>query len=495
MTTLKVKDMDIATGSTLVAIINMHDAKKLDLFALDRIRLKKGRKEVVVIVDIGESIKAVPEGQIGLFEEVLDELGCRNGAIVQIFHEEKPKSVEYIKNKLDGKQLTKEQINDIVHDIVNNKLGAIEITFFVSGCYTKGLTTNETIYLIDAIVNNGDQLKLDKEIVMDKHCSGGVPGNRTTMIIVPIIAAAGITIPKTSSRSISSPAGTADTVEVLTKVTLPIPKMKEVIKKTNACLVWGGSMSLAAADDKMIKVRHPLSLDPEGLLLASILSKKKAVNATHILIDLPVGPDIKISSKSHANRLGKRFMEIGERIGMKIRVMISDGSQPIGNGIGPLLEARDVLYALKGDKRAPLDLKEKSVYMAGLMLEMAGEKNGQVKARQIIDTGKAYKKFVQIIEAQGGKAVDPDKLEPGKYRCDVIAEKAGRIGHIDNFVISKIAQVAGAPLDKKSGIYLYKHMYDNVEEHETLYTIYAESQDKLDEAREIAIKVNGFVIE
>ena len=494
-TVLKVKDMNIATGSTLIALINKREAKKLDLFALDRIRVRKGRREIVAIVDIGENDRVVSEGQLGLFEEAHHALNCKGGDKVEIFHEDKPKSLAYIKSKLDGKALNKEQINQIIDDIVNNRLGDIEITYFVSGCYTNGLNTTETLHMIDAIVTHGDQLKLKDKMVMDKHCSGGVPGNRTTMIIVPIIAAAGITIPKTSSRSISSPAGTADTVEVLTKVTLPVKKMKEIIRKTHGCMVWGGSMSLAAADDKMIKVRHPLSLDPEGLLLASILSKKKAVNATHILIDIPVGPDIKINSKGHASRLAQRFTELGAKMGMKMRVMISDGAQPIGNGIGPVLEARDVLYVLTGDKRAPLDLKEKAVYMSGLMLEMAGKRNPMHLAREIIDTGQAYKKLNEIIIAQGGKPISAEKLEPGKHRCDVIADHAGKISHIDNHMISKIALVAGAPLDKQAGIYLYKHLLDNCDEHETLYTIYAESADKLEEARQIAIKVNGFVIE
>ncbi|MFH1054449.1 MAG: AMP phosphorylase [Candidatus Woesearchaeota archaeon] len=491
---LKVKDMDIATGGALIAILNEEDAFKLDLFALDRIKIKKGKKEAIAIIDIAESKKAVPVGKIGLFEEVIDVLRIRPGEKVDISIADKPKSLRFIKEKLDGKRLNKDEIDLIVKDIVKNNLSEVELTFFISACYTNGLSLSETIRLTKSMALEGSQLRMDKYPVMDKHCSGGVPNNRTSMIIVPILTAAGLTIPKTSSRAITSPAGTADTMEVLANVTLSMKTMANVVKQTNGCLVWGGSMSLAAADDKMIKVRHSLSLDPEGLLLSSILAKKRSVNATHVLVDLPVGHDTKIRSVSQANKLAKKFRKIGRSLGIKIKVIHTNGHEPVGNGIGPLLEARDVLWILKGDSEAPNDLREKSVFMAALLLKMAGKKNPKRLAETILDSGLAYKKMVEIIKAQGGKEVDPNRMKLAKFHFSVRTLKNGHVKHINNNHISKIARLAGAPKAKSAGIYLYKHVGDPVEESNRIFTIYSESRQKLKNAVDFYKEFGGFEI-
>ncbi len=492
---LRVKDMDIATGSTQVVILNSEDAAKLDLYALDRIEIKKGRHKTVAIVDVTENARVVPVGRIGLFEEVLKALKAKNSASVVISLAKKPNSINYITKKLNGRELNEKEINEIVKDIVNNSLSEVELTYYVSACYTEGMSLKETLYLTKAIVKYGDKLKLNKYPILDKHCSGGVPGNRTTMLIVPIIAAAGLIMPKTSSRSITSPAGTADTMEVLAPVNLPIEKIKKVVEKAGACIVWGGSISLASADDELIRVRHPLSLDPEGMLLSSILAKKAAVNATHVLVDIPVGEDTKIKDKKTAFRLRGEFKKIGKKLRMSIQVMISDGSQPIGNGIGPALEARDVLYVLKRDRRRPLDLEKKSLMMAEKLLNTGGIKNAKKKAYEILDSGFAYEKMKEIIRAQGGNPdIEPDRIQLGKHRYTFKAKKSGRLRNIDNMIIAKIARVAGAPKDKGAGIYLYKHEREMVKKGEGLFTIYAKSNTKLKYAKEILKGYDGIVI-
>ena len=248
--------MDIATGGTPVVILNEKDAHELDLHSGDRIIVKGNKKELIAVLDISESKKAVPEGKIGLFEEVLDKLKAKHDDSVEIDLQEKPRSISLIKKKLDGFELSKEEIDEIVKDIVEGKLTDIELAYFIGACYTKGMDLSETVALTKSTVEHGGQLKLKKKIVIDKHCSGGVPGNRTTMIMVPILAAAGFTMPKTSSRSITSPAGTADTMEVLAPVSLSLDKIRKIVNKTNACIVWGGAVDLAAADDKLIRVRH-----------------------------------------------------------------------------------------------------------------------------------------------------------------------------------------------------------------------------------------------
>ncbi len=483
---LKVKDVDIATGSTLVAILNEKDAQKMDLHFEDRIKIRTETCDIIAIIDIAESQRLVPEGSIGLMEEALECLGAVRDQEVKISLESLPDSVHYIKKKLKGQKLSEEEFNEIIKDVVENRLSRVEMTYFVSGCYLNGLTHNETVYLTKAMVKNGKQLELDAEKVVDKHCVGGVPGNRTTMVIVPIIAAAGMKIPKTSSRSITSPAGTADTMEVLADVSIEVDRMKQIVNETNGCIVWGGAFGLASADDKLIKLRHPLSLDPPGMVLASVLAKKHAVNATDVLIDIPCGKHAKIEKKRTAKKYKKKFEKIGKALGMRMKVLITDGSEPIGNGIGPALEARDVLWVLKQDEKAPKDLEQKSIMLAGSVI-------GSIKkAREILTSGEAYKKMCEIIKAQSG---DPEtKIVLGEQTFEVKSEKKGKVSHINNKIIAKIARVAGAPIDKGAGIYLEKHKGDNVETGELIYTVYAESAEKMEFAKTIIKEANGFEI-
>lgn len=483
---LKVKDMDIATGGILIAILNHDTARQLDLYPEDRIRIRKGKRETIAVVDISENDKVIGKGSIGLFEEVLDKLNLKDGDEVLIDLQKKPVSLNAIKKKLDGAKLNKDETYSIIKDVVTNQLTDTELAYFVAACYTNGMSLSETVDLSKATVDLGGRLKFNKKIVVDKHCSGGVPGNRTTMVVVPILAAAGLTVPKTSSRSITSPAGTADTMEVLAPVTLSLKKIKDVVDNVGACIVWGGAVDLASADDKLIRVRHSLSLDPEGLLLSSILAKKAAVSSTHVLIDIPLGKDTKIKTKSEAQKLKEGFIKVGRKLGMKTNVIITKGTEPIGRGIGPVLEARDVLYLLKNDKRKPVDLEKKSIMMAAKLFEMAGISDGAKKAKEILESGKAYEKMKEIIKAQGGDPnIDPDKIKLGKFKYTYNSPKAGKITDIDNFTINKIARIAGAPKDKEAGIFLYKHEGEYVNKGEPVFTIYAKNKTKLSYARNI----------
>jgi putative thymidine phosphorylase len=485
----RVKDMDIAADGILIAILNGKDAKRLDLKSGDRILIKRGKKEITCILDISESKRAVPEGKIGLFEEVLAKLKAKQGDVITLHFTGKPESVKHIRDKLLGKRLNYTGLYHIIDDITNDRLTSIEKTYFVSACFTNGLSIKETVDLTKAMVETGEKLKF-KALTLDKHCIGGVPNNRTTMIIVPIIAAAGLTMPKTSSRAITSPAGTADTMECLAKVVLSKKKIKQVVKKTGACIIWGGSMDLAPADDKIIDIEHPLFIDAEGQLLASVMSKKASVTSNMVLIDIPMGKATKIKNKKEARHLKKMFEMLGKKLGMKTKVITTDGSQPIGNGVGPLLEARDVLAILQNHPQAPLDLKKKSLMMAGILLEMAGRKHGYKLAKEILENGKAFKKMKEIIKAQGRQKI----TELGSFNHSVKTGKIGKVKEIDNKIIAKIARMAGAPHDKGSGLFLNKKVGSTVKKGELLYTIHAENEFKLGLAVEFMKKNNGFLI-
>ena len=476
---LKAKILNIATKGPLIAILNKKDAQILDINTSDRIKIKKGNKNQVVAIDLAYGKKEIEPSEIGLFLDVADELDIKNGDEIEVVLEPKPNSLQYIKKKLDKKILNKEEIDKIIKDLIANKLTEVEATYFVAACYINKMSLDESAYLAEAIVNNSSKLKFNKKIIVDKHCIGGLPGNRTTLIVVPIIAAAGLTIPKTSTRSITSPAGTSDTMEVLAPVSHSKEKIIEIVEKTNACMVWGGTLDLASADDKLIQLEKPLSLDPEGFLLASILGKKASVGATHVLIDIPIGEEAKIKTEKEAKELSKKFITLGKKLNIVVKTIVTDGSQPIGNGIGPALESKDVLFILQ-NKNGPKDLKKKSLYMAGLLLEIAGIKDGQKKASNLLTSGKAYEKLQEIIHAQGGNPyIQPEHIRLGQYTYTFKSPKDGKISYISNKLIAKIAKSAGAPTDKGAGIYLHKKVNDKIKKNDPIFTIYAENKEKL----------------
>ncbi|RMD57470.1 AMP phosphorylase [Candidatus Woesearchaeota archaeon] len=483
---LKVKDMDIATGGIQVAILNEDDAHFLDLHHLDRLKIKHKGKSTIATLDIAESERAVPQGNIGLFEETLKALDVKEGDLVSIEHVPKPESVAYIREKMDGRRISSKKLRVIVEDIVQNKLSDIELTAFVVTSYTRGMNNEEIVALTKAIADTGIRLKFDHKSILDLHSIGGVPGNRTTMLIVPILVAAGCTVPKTSSRAITSPAGTADTMEVFCSVSLSIPELKRAVKKVGGFIVWGGSVNLAPADDKIINVEYPLSIDPEAQMIASIMAKKASVGATHLLIEIPVGKEAKVNNRKKALHLSRHFSRIGKALNIKVKTVITKGSEPVGKGIGPILEARDVLWALHNSERAPKDLVKKSIELSAILLEFSGKaraRQGKKMAQRILKTGAALGAMMRIVEAQGGKLPNPEELKPGPAQYTAKAEKSGRITGLENKTISKIARLAGAPLDKGAGVYLHARPKSKVKKGDMIITIYAHSKRKLNYAK------------
>lgn len=485
---LKVKRINLSSGGPLVAVINEEDAKTLDLHALERVKISRLKTKDSRIVVIDVSSKGVEPKEIGFFDEVFKELNIEEGVHIEMLPTSRPTSIAYIKKKLDGGTLTKQEINAIIKDVVDNMFSETELTYFVSACYTNKLSLEEAADLTNAIVSNGDTLSFGKGMVLDKHSIGGVSG-RVTIMVVPIVAAAGFIMPKTSSRAITSASGTSDAFEILAPVTLGIEKIKEVIKETNGCMVWGGAMNIAGADDKLIRVRHPLSIDPEGMLLASILAKKKAVGATHVLIDIPYGYEAKIATKREAEELGKKFVKLGRLLKMHIDYVLTDGSQPIGNGVGPALEVADILSALRGD--GPNDLREKAILISTKLLEMVGVKKARETVLEILDSGRAYAKLLQIIRAQGGRK--HIRLPKARFYHSIKATHDGTVTHISNKAVAKLARCAGAPRDKAAGLYLRIKKGDVVKKGDVLFTIYAQTKRSLDYAVSVAQEIDGII--
>ncbi|MBU1151543.1 thymidine phosphorylase family protein [Patescibacteria group bacterium] len=469
----------IKVGNKYIAVLNQRAAHNFDLQPGDRVQIKNGRKAgIQALLDVSEN-GDIKDHEIGLYSETWEKLKTKRGDRLSVSIAEKPICIQYIKDKLNGKRLSEKEINEIIKAVVADDLSDVEMAYFVSGCYISGLDDKETVYLTKSIVNNGNRLKFKKKIVVDKHCIGGVPGNRTTMIVIPIITALGLTMPKTSSRAITSPSGTADTMEVLANVKNNAKRLQQIGDKIGGFITWGGGVDLAAADDKMIRARHPLSLDPPGMLLASIMAKKHSVGANHVLIDIPMGPQVKVKNIKEAKHLAERFKKIAKMLGMKIEVLISNGDQPIGNGIGPVLECIDVMKVLKMETDAPKDLIKKSVKMAGILLELtkkARKGKGEKIALETLKSGAAYEQMIKIIKAQGDKKAS---LKPAKFTKKVLAKRNGKVRAINNKLIAHIARTAGAPLDAEAGVYLHKKLKDKVKKGEALYTIYADIKDRL----------------
>jgi AMP phosphorylase len=478
---LKIKTSNWSAGLP-VAMINRKTAESLGVHAGDRITIKtlsKNPKEIVTILDTSDNF--VKPCCIAISNEIKKRLSLREEQTVDVAFSNPPESVLFIKEKINGEELADEKIKAIIRDVVNNSLTEPEVAVFVSAMYRNGMTFKETVSLINSILASGKTLSFRNKYVVDKHCIGGVAGNRTTPIVVAICAAAGLTFPKTSSRAITSAAGTADCIEVLSSVEFTMDQIKKIVQKVGACLTWGGSLGMVPADSKIIKVEKMLKLDPLAQLLASIMSKKLAAGSKYILIDIPYGKKAKVS-KSKALFLKKKFEQLAKHFKVKMKVILTKANEPIGNGVGPALEIMDVMKVLNPAEVGPKDLEKKSIFLASQILEMTGtsKKGKGIKlAEEILASGKAWKKFKEIIHAQKGKTTP---LELSKYFKDIHANKSGKIKSIHNKLINELARSAGCPLDKFSGLYLHKHVGDKVKKGELLITLYAESKPRLKEA-------------
>lgn len=473
---LKVRLLKWSAGIP-VAMLNEITAEKIGVQIKDRISIKVDGKEISTIVDtVG---RLIGKNEIAISSELKNVLNLKNNQIVDVNLSLSPKSLDLIKKKLNGKRLSEKEIIEIVKDISLNSLSEAEIALFISAVYKHGMSLNENVYFTKAILNSGDKLKFNKKIVVDKHSVGGIAG-RTTPIVVSICASAGLTFPKTSSRAITSPAGTADAVEVLARVDFSMKDIKSIVSKTNACLVWGGGLGMVPADDKIISIEKMLKIDPEANLLSSIMSKKLAVGSNHILIHIPYGETAKFS-KSKAKRLERKFRQIAKKFKVKLECLLTENKGPIGNGVGPVLEMIDVLKVLKREDSC-YKLEEESLNLAGRILEITGKAKkgrGKIIALDILDSGKAFNKFEEIINAQNGSI---KKLFPAKFKKDIFSSRKGKISFLDNKKINSLAIIAGCPADKSSGLFLYKHYADKVSKGEKIITIYSESRSRLDEA-------------
>ena len=457
---------------------------------LDRVRVIARRADGADGAEVSGVLNFCLDGglapdEIGLSEAAFRDLGLPEGMPVEATHTRVPESVERVRRKLRGESLTRADFDAILADVCARRYAKPELAMFVLACALRRLDTGELIAFTEAMIACGSSLSFDAAVVADKHCIGGIPGNRTTLVLVPILAALGLTVPKTSSRAITSPSGTADTMATLAEVALSPERIREVVERTGACIAWGGALDLAPADDVLITVERPMGIDTEGQMIASILSKKKTAGATYALIDIPVGPTVKVRSRERGEALAERFREVAHAIGLRVDLVITETHGPIGQGVGPRLEALDVLAVLKREPHASVELREKSLYLAARLLECTGtvgDAGGYRAAQRALDSGAALAKLEEIVEAQGRRALPPE----APFRAEVAATQDGRVREIDCFEVNTIAKLAGAPANPAAGLRILRGIDAVVGRGEPLFEVHAQSRDQLGFALEYA---------
>ncbi len=470
-----------------MAYVPRNISKELDLHPMDRIEVinvSDPKKKCMASVQFWSD----PEKRIGLCQELADEIDVRDIGFVVLHAVDKPSSVSHIIERMNGLELTGKKISSIVSDISSDSLSQVEMTCFITSTTIKDLSMAELFNLTKYLAESGDTFDWGDQLVADKHCTGGVPGNRTSPIVVSIISSLGVKIPKASSRAITSPAGTADVMESMCLVAFDKDSIKEIVERTNGCLIWGGGLNVAPADSRLIKIRKMISSNPEGLLISSILAKKYAMGSKYLLVDMPVGLETRYHSLGEVRHMAQKVKKVAARLGMRANVEITFGDEPIGNGIGPNLEARDVLKVMLNRADAPGDLKEKSVRIAGKLIDLFGPEkfgpdhrngDGLDIALECLDSGKAFRQFQRIIEAQKGDVnMDPSKFKGSSYTIEVRSLKDGQLVDYDNRVIAKVARLAGAPSNKECGIDLYKKSGEMIRKNDLLMLIHSGSEDK-----------------
>lgn len=499
---LRIRRVGIDTWRENVAFLhrNCPVVRAAGFQAMAKVTVRTDGRTIAAVLNVVDDDCIVGPLELGLSEEAFDRLGVAAGSDAFVEHAEPPASISALHRKIAGERLSREDLSAIIRDVAGARYSKIELAALVVATNQFELDRDEVLHLTEAMVAVGQRIDWRHDVlgapVVDKHCIGGIPGNRTSMLVVPIVTAHGMLCPKTSSRAITSPAGTADTMEVLAEVELPLPRLQEIVRQTRGCLAWGGTADLSPADDILIAVERPLAIDSSGQMVASILSKKIAAGSTHLVLDIPIGPSAKVRSMPDAQRLKRLFEYVARRLSLHLDVVITDGRQPIGRGIGPLLEAHDVMQVLTNHPDAPQDLRQKSLHLAGRVIEFdpaVRGGDGWRIARDILDSGRALAQMNAIIDAQGRRSAPAGGLaDPAPLSFEIAAPEDGLVVGIDNLRLARIARLAGAPQVKDAGVWLARKLGEPVRAGALLYRVHARHEADLGFARRLALQDSGY---
>lgn len=501
---LKVKNLQIRDGEELIVVMNEKEAWNNGFTVYDKVELKIGWENIVANLDFSTNL--VKYGELGIFQDVFERYDLKNNELISLrFTERASLSLQAIRKKMQWKKINEEEIYAIIKDISENKLTDTLMTYYVASSFFQKTTNDEMYVTAKAMADTGVTFTYPKgDIVADKHCIGWVPGNETTMILIPLLASLGIKMPKNFSKAITSPAATGECVSVLMNTEFDKKGIQSLIKKNNACLVWGWGLDLAPADDKIIQVSYPLSMQNIAKVVSSIMAKKYAMWITHSLIDIPVWPTAKVKNQKEAKEWKSKFEYVAKRMWMKMHVAITKAEQPIGAWIGAVLQVREVLRVLQRHELRPLDLENKAIELASDILKLVGIAHGS-KAKKILkeqlDSGKAREMMQKIIKVQaypkGRKNccvkwnpwnVKSEELILPKYSLSLKASSKEIISSIDMHHLNMICRTLGAPYDLQAGIYLEKKMWDSVSKWDVLCIFYSSDESKLDIAKKMFTK-------
>jgi AMP phosphorylase len=487
--------LDIASRGVL---INRADARILGVLDGDRVQVINPKNGTSATAFVDTTLTIARQGSIGIYRITNERLSLSDGDEIEVREAGRPVSLDFIKKKMDGGKLTKEETLTIIKDVVNDDISAAELTAFITASYIHALDMDEIEHLTRAMVETGEQIKFASRPIVDKHSIGGVPGNKISLLVVPIIAASGLKIPKTSSRAITGAGGTADLMEVLANVEFSAAEVQQMTEKIGGCIVWGGATNIAPADDRIIIQEYSFKIDARGQMLASVMAKKYAVGANLVVIDIPVGLHTKVATMQDGRKLAREFIELGERLNMKVECALTYGDIPVGHSIGPALEVKEALRVLEGATE-PNSFIQKSLSLAGIALEMSGKAargSGNEIAQGLLFSGKALEKFRQIIEIQGGDPkVKSEDIVVGEHQFVVNSPASGYVIEMNNTSLISLARTAGAPHDRGAGILLHAKKGKLIKAGEPLFTIYAERSWRLQKAVEEGRQLMPVIVE
>lgn len=396
--------------------------------------------------------------------------------------------VELIIKKRNGFELNKEEYALIIDGFISGLIPDYQISAFLMAVYYKGMTIDETVILTDIMMRSGELIDLSdiSGIKVDKHSTGGV-GDKTSLVLAPLVAAAGVPVAKMSGRGLGHTGGTLDKLEAIKGLNVDMSRQDFIdnIKKHNIA-VCGPNANLVPADKKLYALRDVTgTVDNISLISSSIMSKKLACGADAIVIDIKVGLGAYMKSVNNAEALAEMMMEIGSKMNKKVVAVMTSMSEPLGFAIGNALEVKEAIDTLKGN--GPKDLTELCLELGGHMLvlgQVAKNKNeGEEILKKLIDSGEAYKKFIELVKVQGGdvNVIDHTELLPNTQFSEIYKSKSeGYISELNALDIGLASVKLGAgretkdsEIDHGAGILLKKKIGDYVKKDEVLAVLYS----------------------
>ena len=480
--TAKIVSFDIQNWNWHIVMLNAEQASKYWIKDNDKISLI--RKDNEFVVDVALTDKYVQANEIWVTQDFLNEYPIMEWDTVLIsFVQHHPLSMQAIRKKLLWKKINEEEINAIIEDVKNNKIHDLVLAYYVATSFFYKTDIHELAYTTKATAYTWDMYRFPW-IVAGKYCIWWVPGNETTMVVIPILASLGITVPKTFSKAITSPAATWECVNVLMDIEFDKQEVIRITDKVWACLVWNEKLNLAPVNDRIIKVSAPLGMEPYARMISSIMAKNYAMGINHCLIDIPMWPTAKVATMKDAKRVAKHFKEIWEYLWIKMDVHITDGSQPIWRWIWACLQTREALRILQQYKTRSEDLEKKIIFLASRLLLLCWAANGLTNAENLVKAQlanwEAWKKMQKIIKAQNWNPnIKSEDIHLGKFTYDVVADKNCTISKVDMKHLNTMVRWLWAPKEYQAWIYLHKKLWDKVKKWEVIYTMYSPSETKL----------------